>query len=68
MSTLAERASRAWLESARKLAEKCDMCCDRDAVLTVLDAKGYGNAVTCLECVSRYQVSFQDADGNFYNP
>lgn len=48
--------------------EKCDWCMCRTAVFRVLDSRRYEVAVCCRECVPHYAPTFEDCDGNVFNP
>lgn len=52
----------------RSLGEKCDHCYSRDAVLRVLDSRGYEIDFVCLTCAPKYIPTFEDADGNEWKP
>lgn len=51
-----------------KPLEECDGICGQYATLTVRDSRGYEIAVTCLNCVPVFQRTFEDKDGNQFNP
>jgi hypothetical protein len=48
--------------------EKCDMYCGRMAEFRVLDRRGYEIAVCCRECTPSFVPTFEDKDGNNFNP
>lgn len=48
--------------------EQCDRLCGRMAELVVLDLKHREIAVCCESCAPSYVPTFEDRDGNEYNP